>query len=157
MKLTAVMAKDFSQKVGGNNIGGFMQTALANKNGELVMPVLVTGSLDHPTFAPDAQQIAQMKLQNLVPSFGNPGNMTQGLLGAVLGNKSGQSQQQGGLGGIIGALGDQQKQQKPNTSQNQQQQTPDQGQAANPQNAVGGLLDQVLGGKKKKPQSPPPQ
>jgi uncharacterized protein involved in outer membrane biogenesis len=165
MHVTAVMAKDFSQKVGGNNIGGFMQTALANKNGELVIPVIVTGTFDHPVFAPDVQQIAQMKLQNMVPSFGNPGNMTSGVLGAVLGgNKKTADQPQSGLGGILGAIGGQQKSNQQN-QQNQQQQSADQQknqqqdqQQAQPSNPLGDLFNQAIQGKKKKPaQQPPPQ
>jgi len=33
LRLTAVLSQSVSQKVGGNNIGGFMQTALANNQG----------------------------------------------------------------------------------------------------------------------------
>jgi AsmA protein len=160
MHVTAVMAKDFSQKVGGNNIGGFMQTALANKNGELVMPVIVTGTFDHPMFAPDVQALAQMKLQNLVPSFGNPGNMTSGILGAVLGgNKKTADQPQSGLGGIVGAISGQQKSNQQNQQQQQQQsadQQKDQ-QQAQPANPLGDLLNQAIQGRKKKPAQPPPQ
>ena len=154
MHVTAVMAKDFSQKVGGNNIGGFMQTALANNKGELVMPVIVTGTMDHPTFAPDVQAIAQMKLQNLVPSFGNPGSAASGILGQVLGGKNGgtANQPQNGLGGIIGAVTGQQQQSQQQPDQNQAQQQKQQQQPANP---LGDILNQVMQGKKKK--QPPPQ
>jgi AsmA protein len=124
LHLTAVLSKDFSQKVGGTGIGGFMQTALANKNGELVMPILITGTFDRPMFAPDVQQLAQMKLQNLIPSFGNPGNMNSGIVGALLGNKN--------------------QQQTNNANQQQQKQ---QQQQANP---LGDLLNQVMQQKKKK-------
>jgi AsmA protein len=142
MHVTAVLAKEMSQKVGGNGIGGFMQTALANKNGELVMPVLVTGTFDNPHFEPDVQQIAQMKLQNLVPSFSNPGNMTSGILGAVLGGKNGQKGQQDAVGGILGALtGQQQQQSQPDANQQKEEQ---------PANPLGDLLNQALKGKKKK-------
>lgn len=158
MHVTAVLSKDFSQKVGGNGVGGFMQTALANNKGELVMPVLVTGTFDSPKFAPDVEQIARMKLQNLVPSFNNPGDMTSGILGAVLGGKKGQQGQPGGLGGILGALGGQQQQpnqqQPPAAGENQQKQA----QPATPANPLGDLLNQVISGKKKKQQQqPPPQ
>jgi uncharacterized protein involved in outer membrane biogenesis len=142
MHVTAVLSKEFSQKVGGSGIGGFMQTALANKNGELVMPILVTGTMDKPMFAPDVQQVAQMKLQNLVPSFNNPGNLTSGLLGAVLGGKK--NQQQGGVGGIINAITGQQQQ---NQAGQQNQDGTSEQQQANP---VGDLLNQVLQGKQKK-------
>lgn len=140
LHVTAVLSQALSQKAGGTGIGGFMQTALANKQGELVMPILITGTFDHPSFAPDVQQIAQMKLQNLLPSFGNPGNMTQGLLGAVLGGKNGQ--QPHGVSGILGAIAGQQ-QSDPNAAQQQ----PDQQQQ---QPNVNDLLNQVLGKKKKK-------
>ena len=156
MHVMAVMPKDMSQKVGGNNIGGFMQTALANKNGELVMPVIVTGTFDHPVFAPDVQALAQMKMQNLLPSFGNPGNMTSGILGSLLGgNKKTADQPQRGLNGILGAIGGQQKSNQQNQQQQSAEQQTNQQQQANP---LGDLLNQALGGKKKKPaQHPPPQ
>jgi len=150
LHVTAVLSKDFSQKAGGTGIGGFMQTALANKNGELVMPILITGTFDHPMFAPDVQQIAQMKLQNLLPSFNNPGNLSSGILGAVLGGKN---QKQGGLNGVLGALAGQNQQQGQQQNQNQAQDQQDQ----QSQNPLGGLLNQVLQGKKKKNQQQQPQ
>src|SRR5579872_3162358 len=58
MHLTAVLSKQFSQTVGGTGIGGIMNTALANNKGELVIPVIVTGTFTHPAFAPDLQKIA---------------------------------------------------------------------------------------------------
>ena len=105
-------------------MGGFMQTALANNQGELVVPALVTGTFSNPKFSPDVQQIAQMKLKGLVPNLQNPGSVAgalQGLLGGPKTNPNG------------------------NASQTQQQQQQDQ--QNNP-------LQQVLGilGKKKKPQ-----
>ncbi|HWR14250.1 MAG TPA: AsmA family protein [Terriglobales bacterium] len=169
MHLTAVLSKQFSDKVGGTGIGGFMQTALANNKGELVMPILVTGTTDAPRFAPDLQQVARMKLENLVPSFNNPSDLTTGILGAVLGKKGqqGTQQQQGGLGGILGAIagkqGQQQQQQQPQkqdaVSGNEQQQN--QTQPANPGGQLGDLLNQVLNKKKKsqqqqQQQQPPP-
>jgi uncharacterized protein involved in outer membrane biogenesis len=101
MRLTAVLAKTFSQSVGGNQIGGFLNTALANNNGELVIPVIVTGSLQRPMFTPDVEAMAQMKLKNLVPNLNNPSDLTNGLLGNILRGKPaapngqpGQNQQQ---------------------------------------------------------------
>jgi AsmA protein len=84
LRVTAVLSRSVSQKVGGNSIGGFMQTALANKQGELVVPVLVTGTFSNPTFAPDVQQIAQMKVKGLVPNFDDPASIT-GTLQSLLG------------------------------------------------------------------------
>ena len=89
LHLTAVLEKGFSQSVGGSGVGGYLNTALANKNGELVLPVIVTGTMSHPTVAPDVQKIAQMKLNNIVPSAG-------GILGSLLGGKPQQQGQQAG-------------------------------------------------------------
>jgi hypothetical protein len=98
MHMNAVLASGVSKTVGGNSVGGFLNTALANKNGELVIPVIVTGTMAHPVFAPDVQQLAQMKLQHLLPTTGDPSKMTSGALGSVLGGltgkQSGQQQQQ---------------------------------------------------------------
>jgi hypothetical protein len=72
LRVTAVLSKEISERVGGKGIGGFMNMALANEQGELVMPVMLTGALQHPRFAPDVQTFAQMKLRNMVPSSQNP-------------------------------------------------------------------------------------
>ncbi len=158
MHLTAVLSQALSQKVGGTGIGGYLNTALANKNGELIIPVLVTGTFQNPRVAPDLQKLAQMKMQQVLPSSANP---AAGVLGAVLGKKGGQ---QGGLGGIVGAITGQQNQQQQSPPPNQpvaNPQTPPQQQQAQPQqqqqqNAVGSLLQQLLNKKKKKDQQQPP-
>ncbi len=154
MHLTAVLSREFSQKVGGTQVGGFMRTALANKAGELVIPVIVTGTLKNPSFAPDVQKIAQMKLQNLLPTSSNPSSLTSGILGAVLGGRGqGQQEPQQGIGGIVGAITGQQQQQQqqqppPNTNQPVGQgQQPPQAQQPNP---LQDLVNQIQGAKKKK-------
>jgi hypothetical protein len=141
MHVNAVLGKDLSQKVGGTGIGGFMNTALANKNGELVIPVIVTGNLNHPIIAPDVEKLAQMKLNNLLPTSGNPGALTSGLSG-LLGGKGGQ--QGNGVQGLLGALGGQ-KQQQPADGQQQGN-----AQQQQQQNAVGGIIGGLLGKKKPK-------
>jgi AsmA protein len=123
LRVTAVLSQSATQKAGGNSVGGFMQTALANNQGELVVPALVKGTFSNPKFSPDMQQIAQMKLKGLVPNLQNPGSVAgalQGLLGGPKTNPNG------------------------NRSQTQQQQ---QDQQNNPLQQVLGIL-----GKKKKPQ-----
>ena len=131
MHMTAVLSSGTSQSVGGTKVGGFLNTALANNKGELVMPVLVTGNMAHPVFAPDVQAMAKMKLSNLLPTSGDPMKATSGVLGSVLANKG------GGVGGILGGvLGGQQQQ---NAQPGAQQQSP--------QNSINSILDQF---KKKK-------
>jgi len=127
MHVTAVLNKGFSQSVGGTGVGGYLNTALANKNGELVLPVIITGNMNHPIVSPDIQQIAQMKLKNLLPTAG-------GLLNGKGGND---------LGGLVGGLlgGQQQQPAKPGQPAQQQNQ---------PANPLGDALNQLMGGKKKK-------
>jgi hypothetical protein len=128
MHVTAVLNKGFSQSVGGTGVGGYLNTALANKNGELVLPVIITGNMNHPIVAPDIQQIAQMKLKNLLPTAG-------GLLNGKGGND---------LGSLVGGLLGGQPQQQPAKPGQPQQQNQQQN------NPLGNALDQLLGGKKKK-------
>jgi uncharacterized protein involved in outer membrane biogenesis len=95
LRVTAVLSKDFSQRVGGTGVGGYLSTALANNQGELVIPAIVRGTFQKPTFAPDLQKIAQMKLKGLVPNSSNPLAGVSGLLGGLLGKKgANQTQQQ---------------------------------------------------------------
>jgi uncharacterized protein involved in outer membrane biogenesis len=161
MHVMAVLTKELSQQVGGTQIGGFMNTALANRNGELVIPVLVTGTFSNPQFAPDLQKIAQMKLQNLLPTAGNPGGLTSGILGGLLGGRGqqGGQQQQGGIGGILGALAGQQQQQNqqqnPKQPVGQKQPPPQQQQQQQQQNPLGNILNQVLQQQQQKKQPPP--
>lgn len=111
MHLTAVLNSKFSQMIGGTGVGGFMKTALGNNQGELAIPVLVTGTLQNPKFAPDMQQMTQMKLKGLIPSTNNPGGAVGGLLGGLLGKNAAQQQNQ-----------NQQAQQQQQSPQNQVQQ-----------------------------------
>lgn len=130
MHMTAVLASGVSQTVGGTSVGGFLNTALANKNGELVLPVVVTGTMAHPIFAPDVQAIAKMKLNNLLPTTGDPSKLTSGVLGkkgpggvlgGILGNAPGQATnpqaqkknqpQQSPLGSVLQQLNKKKKQQ----------------------------------------------
>ena len=126
LSVSAVISKAMSQQVGGTSIGGYMNTALANNQGEIVIPVLVTGTFQNPRFAPDLQKLAQMKLKGLVPNFNNPGGAASGILGNLLGQKGNQAQQ-------------------PQQQQQQQQQQ---------QNGVQQLLG--LFGKKPPQKNPPP-
>ena len=132
LRINAVMSQNTSKQVGGTNIGGFMNTALANNQGELVIPVLVTGTFQNPKFAPDVQSVAQMKLKGLLPNSDNPAGAVSGVLGGLLGQKGAKPGQAG----------------QPQQPQN------------NPSNAVQQILGGFRGGKKQqKPnqQQPPPK
>ena len=173
MHVTAVLNKAMTNSVGGTNIGGYMQTALANQNGELVIPVLVSGPLSNPRFAPDVEAVAKMKLQNILPTAANPGALS-GLLGNLLGTgtksgaqapppngtQTGNSQQkpwQGilqGLGGNRGP-GQQPSGGMPQTDKNAPQQQQAQPQQQKPQN-LGDMLNGILNKQKKQQQPPPP-
>jgi uncharacterized protein involved in outer membrane biogenesis len=155
MHLTAVLSKALSQQVGGTQVGGFMQTALANQQGELVIPILLTGTFTHPQVAPDVQKIAQMKLHNLLPTSGNPGALTSAI-GGLLGGKGGAQQQQGGIGGILGALAGQQQNKQQGQQPKQPVASPQQQPPQQQQNPLGNMLNQVLGGQKQKQQQQQP-
>jgi AsmA protein len=88
LDVMAVLAKSFSQQVGGSGIGGYMNTALANNQGEIVIPATVAGTFQHPVFGPNVQKIAQMKLKGLMPSADNPLGGASGILGNLLGQKN---------------------------------------------------------------------
>ena len=64
MKLITTLDKNLSTSAGGNQIGGFLTTALANEKGELILPILASGLISKPKLIPDAGQIAKMRLQS---------------------------------------------------------------------------------------------
>jgi len=80
LHVTVVLNNSLSGLAGGGQVGGFMNTALVNSQHELVMPVIVNGTLQHPQVAPDSEQIAQMKSRKLLPTTSNPSEFTSGLV-----------------------------------------------------------------------------
>ncbi len=64
MKLITTLDKNLSKSAGGNQIGGFLTSALANEKGELILPMLASGLISNPKLIPDAGQIAKMRLQS---------------------------------------------------------------------------------------------
>ena len=83
--LTAVLAREYSQSVGGTKVGGYLETVLGNDQGELVIPARLAGTFEAPRFAPDPERLARMKLKQLVPSTSNLGQLTSKVLGAIQG------------------------------------------------------------------------
>jgi hypothetical protein len=167
MKLTAVLSSDYTKRVGGATVGGFMNTALANQQGELIVPMLVTGTMSAPRVAPDVQRIAEMKVKNLVPNLKNPGSLTSGILGAIRGQGQpgdATGAAGGGTGGkigdVLGAITGRQ-QQKPAAQDGAAQQKPDsqakpdaQAPPPNTQKQVEDALRGLFGKKKQQEQKP---
>jgi hypothetical protein len=113
MQLTAVLSKAFTQQIGG--AGGYMTTALANNQGELVVPATVTGTFQNPKVMPDVQKMAQMKLKGLIPTGDNPLGAGSSMLGGLLGGQKGQAgtpgqQQQNPVNQVLGLFGQKKKQ-----------------------------------------------
>jgi uncharacterized protein involved in outer membrane biogenesis len=73
LKLVSLFDKRFSEQVGGNRIGGFMTAALANQNGNLMIPATIRGTFAKPQISPDPAAIAKMKLESFSPA--NPQQM----------------------------------------------------------------------------------
>jgi AsmA protein len=112
MHVNAVLGSQVSKSVGGSGIGGFLNTVLSNSNGELVIPVTVTGTTSHPVFTPDVHSLAQMKAKNLLPTSGDPSQLTSGVVGAIAGKS--------GAGSVLNqVLGAGQQNQKSGNQQNQ--------------------------------------
>jgi hypothetical protein len=113
MQLTAVLSKAFTQQAGGTAVGGYMSTALANNQGELVIPAIVTGTFQNPKVVPDVQKMAQMKLKGLMPTADNPLGAASSILGGLSGQKGQQpaaGQQQNPVNQIMGLFGNKKKQ-----------------------------------------------
>lgn len=80
LRLTAVLSKEASAKAGGSKVGGFMTTALSDREGRLVLPVLVSGTLDRPRFAPDLRMVAELKMRQYFPAAEGFGEIAGGIL-----------------------------------------------------------------------------
>ena len=117
MKAVAVFLSGPSKNFGGQLVGGYMSTALANRKGELVIPTVVKGTASAPKFEPDVVAMAKLKATNLLPSVGSllttpggAGAKVSGFLGALAGrppaNEEPTSQEKpaGILGGIFKSL-----------------------------------------------------
>jgi hypothetical protein len=81
-----------------------MSTVLANKNGELVIPAIVTGTFSKPVFAPDAARVAKMKLDGLIPGKDGAKGMIGGVMGAITGKKDESGQEKKPLRGLLDAI-----------------------------------------------------
>ena len=139
LRLTAVLSREFSDFAGGTRVGGIMATVLANQRGELVVPMLVTGTMQQPQFAPDAEQIAEMKLRNLVPDIRNPQKLSTAIEGIV---------------GAITGRGAKPPTPPPQDNEGTQAQPAPQPEPKDPTKQIEDALRQLLGGRKAKEQPP---
>jgi len=110
LAVNAVLTKAFSQQMGGAGVGSLMSSALANSQGELVVPATVTGTFQNPRFMPDLQKMAQMRLKGLIPTGDNPLGSASSLLGGIMGQKGqpaakGQAQPASPVNQIINLFG----------------------------------------------------
>lgn len=95
LQVTVVLSPQRSQQVGGAGIGGLMMTALQNKNGQIVMPLKVSGTLSHPRVTPDLAAMAKMRwngVGHVVPGVSGGGSSgtasgIQKALGRLFGKK----------------------------------------------------------------------
>src|SRR6266849_6091741 len=82
LKVTATLTKEYTQKNGFGQAGGLLSTVLSNQKGDLVVPAIVSGTFAQPRFAPDAEQMAKLKLSGL---FGAGGSGVKGLINSLTG------------------------------------------------------------------------
>ncbi len=82
LKVTATLTKEYAQKNGIGQVGGLLSTVLSNQRGDLVVPAIVSGTFAQPRFAPDAQEMAKLKLSGL---FGAGGSGVSGLINSLTG------------------------------------------------------------------------
>jgi uncharacterized protein involved in outer membrane biogenesis len=82
LKTTATLTKEYAQKNGLEQVGGLLSTVLSNQKGDLVVPAIVSGTFARPRFAPDAEQMARLKVSGL---FGAGGSGVKGLIDSLTG------------------------------------------------------------------------
>jgi len=77
MHLTASLGSGAAGQPAG---GGLLSTVLATAKGQLMVPVIITGTMAHPNVEPDSAEMAKLKLGN-IGGKGAVGGVLGGLLG----------------------------------------------------------------------------
>lgn len=161
LRTTAVLARGFTQLAGITQVGGLMGTVLANQRGELVIPMLVTGTVQHPQFAPDVQRMAEMKLRNLTPSLNDPQQLATGILGVLGDQQPGGTSGQKALDEILGVItgrGAQppgQPSEQAGQARGKKPPSTSKPQPKDPTQQLQDALRKLMGGDKQKPKKPP--
>jgi AsmA protein len=70
LRLTSVLSQEASARAGGSKIGGWLTTAIANPQGELVIPVRISGAYPQLRYLPDAERLAELQLRGLTAPRG---------------------------------------------------------------------------------------
>jgi hypothetical protein len=105
-RATAVLSVSAGREAGiGSVVAGTVRTALNNPRGEFVIPGIITGTLEHPKFEPDMEQLALMQMKGLVPTSDNPFGVLGNLLGHGNQNETGQKPVHNPVQGIGRELG----------------------------------------------------
>jgi uncharacterized protein involved in outer membrane biogenesis len=85
LKMATVFSKAFSDKFGSTRAGNFLNVALTNNSGEMVVPAIITGSMKRPTFSPDLKAVAELQKQKFLPSLDNPAGAVSNIIGILKG------------------------------------------------------------------------
>jgi len=94
LKMSSIFTKETTDKFGATRGGKFVNMALTNNAGELVLPVIVTGSFRKPSFSPDTRAIADLQKQKYLPSIlgtdttGEKPSLLKGIFGVLGGKKN---------------------------------------------------------------------
>ena len=166
LRLSAVLSREFSQRVGGSRVLGFMSTALANEHGELVVPLLLSGTTARPRFAADTARIAEMRKRNAAPSLRDPQGLSSTILGEIGRGREGAPRP---LEDLVGAIAGRRKpaaQQEPpkegpepskaGEPSKEGQEPKKEGTAPTTDRTVGDVLKDLLRGRKTEEAKPPP-
>lgn len=81
LKILTTLTSAMASKFGGASAPGWMTAFLQNAKGEMVIPALVTGTMDQPRFAPDAARLAEMKVMPLFQGAQSPKQVVEGVKG----------------------------------------------------------------------------
>lgn len=127
LKVIPVLSRQTSEQFGAGKAAGILSTALVNQNGELVIPVVVSGTVAAPRFLPDAEMMAKMKLEGLVPALSNPAALGSTVKGAIEAGK------RGSVTGVIDAITGRRQPQPPPAAAGSEPAPPELGPPAPPQ------------------------
>ena len=69
LRILATLPKEFTARIDGTKAGGYLKTMLADKNGNLLIPIKIGGTMDKPRVLPDFERLANLKTGGLFDSL----------------------------------------------------------------------------------------